>query len=64
MNELQINSEFQSLIPALSKEEFGLLEKSILKEGCRDPLITWNGILIDGHNRYEICRKHKIKFQT
>jgi hypothetical protein len=28
------------------------------------PLVLWNGILIDGHNRYEICKKHKIRFTT
>jgi hypothetical protein len=28
------------------------------------PLILWNGILIDGHNRYEISQKHGIPFNT
>lgn len=34
-----------------------------MSEGCRDSLISWNGILIDGHNRYEICNKHNIPFK-
>lgn len=59
-----IDPEFQNLIPSLSKEEFDLLEKSIVKEGCRDPLTTWDGLLIDGHNRFAICEKHKISYQT
>ena len=25
-------------------------------------MLTWNGILIDGHNRYEICTKHDLPF--
>ena len=52
------------MIPALSQEEYQNLEQSILAEGCRDSLIIWNGILIDGHNRFEICNKHRVPFAT
>jgi ParB-like chromosome segregation protein Spo0J len=48
----------------LSTAEFEQLEKNILLEGVRDSLITWNGILIDGHNRYEIAQKHNLPFNT
>lgn len=61
---LKIDSEFKSLIPPLTSEEFEKLEESILNEGCRDSLVVWQGILIDGHNRYEICKKHNIEFST
>ena len=61
---LVIDFEFQSLIPPLSDDEFKRLEKSILAEGVRDPIITWNGTIIDGHNRYTVCQKHGIKFNT
>lgn len=57
-----IKDEFKKLIPPLAIEEFNQLEKNIIADGCRDPLLTWNGILIDGHNRYEICTKHGLKF--
>jgi hypothetical protein len=59
-----IDKDFQSLIPPLATGEYNLLEESILKEGCRDPLILWNEILIDGHNRYAICKKHNIEFNV
>ena len=62
--DLIIDNEFQGLIPPLSIEEYNLLGDSIIKEGCRDPLVLWNGILIDGHNRYGICTKHDIKFNV
>lgn len=62
--ELTIDPEFQILIPALSKEEYSGLETSIVSEGCRDSLIAWNGIIVDGHNRFEICTKHNIPFNT
>lgn len=64
MKELKIDREFQALIPPLSDEEFRQLETNVLKDGCRDALVTWKGTLVDGHNRYEICSKHDIPFQT
>lgn len=59
-----INDEIKSLIPPLTETEYSLLEQSILEEGCRDALITWNGTLLDGHNRYAICTKHNLPFKT
>jgi len=45
-------------------DEFEQLEQNIIAEGCREPLIIWDGIIVDGHNRYEICNKHGIEFKT
>lgn len=64
MKELIIVKELQDLIPPLTKEEFGLLEQSIIKEGVRDPIIIWGDMIVDGHNRYNICKKHNINFKT
>ncbi len=61
---LSINKEFQDLIPPLSAEELVGLEQSILSDGCREPLIVWNNMIIDGHHRYTICYKHNIPFET
>ena len=61
---MRIDNEFKNLIPALTDEEYKGLEQSILSEGCRDALVLWGDILIDGHNRYEICSKHGIEFKT
>lgn len=63
---LRIDPEFKGLIPPLSASEFAALESSILEEGCRDPLVVWTEekILIDGRNRYAICRAHGIPYQT
>lgn len=62
--EIQIDEEFKSLIPPLSPEEFKQLEENIITEGCRDPLVVWNGVIIDGHNRFEICTRNKVKYKT
>ena len=62
--ELLIDPEFAALIPPLTPDEFSRLEQSILAEGCREAIITWNNIIIDGHNRYRICKAHNIPYQT
>jgi len=61
---LTIDRIFHDLIPPISPEEYDLLEESILKEGCREKIVTWNNCILDGHNRYEICQKHDIKCKT
>ena len=61
--ELQIDEEFKNLIPPLSEDEFSRLEKQILNEGVREPIVTWNGVIVDGHNRYKICQKHGLPFE-
>ena len=56
---MTIDPEFKSLLRELKNEEFEALEKSIKTYGCRDSLLVWGDILIDGHNRYDICTKNK-----
>ena len=60
--DLTVDSEFRDLIPPLNEEELKLLEASLVADGCESPLIVWNGVIVDGHNRYAICRKHEIPF--
>lgn len=62
LHQLGIDPTFRDLIHPLSKDEFRRLESSIIAEGCREALITWNGVIVDGHNRYDICRRQGIPF--
>ena len=66
MINLKIDPEFQNQIPPLTDDEYKQLEENILKEGkLLSPLIVWNNILVDGHNRYEIVQEHpEISFST
>ncbi|VVE26248.1 hypothetical protein [Pandoraea terrigena] len=61
---VQINEELKAYIDPLTPDEYGALEQSLLAEGCRDALVLWGDVLVDGHNRYAICRKHDIEFRT
>jgi len=61
---MKIKEEFKKLIPALSVEEYKQLEENCLAEGIRESIITWNGYIIDGHNRYEIATKHDLKYES
>lgn len=62
--ELTIDPEFAALIPPLAPEEREQLERNILADGCRDPLTVWDGVIVDGHNRHEICTRHGIQFDV
>ncbi|MDR3319238.1 MAG: hypothetical protein LBS99_07335 [Clostridiales bacterium] len=64
MKELKINPKFRDIIPPLSGEEYADLRESIASEGCRDALIVWNGTIVDGHNRYGICKELGVPFNT
>jgi len=61
---LEIKKEFKELIPALTAEEFKQLEDNCLAEGIREKIITWNGVIIDGHNRYEIATRWNLDYET
>ena len=65
LNALKIDPEFQGKIPPLNFEEEQQLEQNILHEGrLLNPIIIWNGFILDGHTRYRILRKHPfIAFQ-
>ncbi|WP_329742943.1 plasmid replication/partition related protein [Dyella sp. A6] len=59
-----VNEELKAYIEPMTPEEYEALERSILAEGCRDALVLWGEILIDGHHRYAICQQHGLSFQT
>lgn len=59
-----IDPEFEERIPPMDPRSRAQLEENLVRDGCRDPLITWNGILLDGHNRYEICTRLGIPYKV
>lgn len=61
---ITINEDLRAYIDPLTEDEYAALEHSLLSEGCRDALVLWGDLLVDGHNRYNICQKHAIPFKT
>ncbi len=62
--ELKIEEKLRDVLIPLTDEKFAALEDDILRNGCIQPIIVWNGTIVDGHNRYAICQKHGIPFKT
>jgi hypothetical protein len=61
---ITINDELRTYVDPLTPAEYEALERSLLTEGCREALILWRDVLIDGHNRHAICTLHGIPFRT
>lgn len=66
IKDLTVDKEFEELLSVLTPEELKNLENSILQYGMLDPIKIWQEpdtgewIIIDGHNRYNILKKHEI----
>ena len=55
MEKLKIDPEFRDKIPPLTGAEFEQHRENILSDGeVYEPIVTWNGTIIDGHNRWKI----------
>jgi hypothetical protein len=65
MKELKVNEKFRDACPDLTSDELKKLESLILKDGIiYNPILIWDGMIIDGHNRYFIAKQHNIEFTT
>ena len=60
---MEILQQFKELIPPLTNEEYKQLEVNCLDEGIREPILTWNNYIIDGHNRYNIAKQWNLEFE-
>lgn len=56
---IKIDPEFQNKIPPIGADEFKQLQENILADcEVHEPLVIWNGTLVDGHNRYKVIQEH------
>lgn len=60
--QLTIDNEFLLLTTQISDSDYSALEENLFDNGCRLPIHTWNGLILDGHKRYKICSKWGIPF--
>jgi len=61
---ITVSEELRAYIDPLTPHEHEALERSLMVEGCRDALVLWGDVLVDGHNRYGICSRLGIAFNT
>lgn len=76
---ITVLEELKSFIPPLLDAELAQLKANLLANGCKDPLLLWETtkdviglgsefepayVLIDGHNRYGICKEFGITFNV
>jgi len=75
---IEILPELQEFIRPLTTEQYTQLEQNIIQHGCQDALVLWETteydlgrgetetpvyLLVDGHNRYTICKTNRIDFK-
>jgi len=63
-HDIVVDASLKAYIDPLTPDEHAALEQSLLAEGCRDALVLWGNVLVDGHNRYGLCRQHGLPFRT
>ena len=65
-NAVRVDPEFEELVQRMSEEEYQELEQSMLQHGCRDRIVVWgpDRMVLDGHTRLSICRKHNLPYET
>ena len=64
--QFSIDPEFQNKIPPIGEDEFRQLRENILASGeVYEPLVVWNGVLVDGHNRWKVIQENpSIKYKV
>ena len=65
MDDYKIDPELNNILPELSDADYKALEQSLLTDGFKGaPIMVWGDIIVDGHNRYKICKEHNIPFDV
>ena len=68
-DDFETKGTFRDLLPRLNANDYAKLKRSILKHGCRDPLVIWRrenaaNVLVDGHHRYDFCSVKGIPYDV
>ncbi len=59
---LHTDPEIMRLSIPISQDQTRKLESSIMEHGCLEPIVVWNGVILDGHKRYKMCIDEGISF--
>lgn len=63
---VHVDKDISTFLPDLTKDERARLRKSILEDGCTDPVVYWKetGAVVDGSNRVDICDHEGLGYKT
>lgn len=61
---LTIMPEFENLTVPMSGQQADELAASLIRQGCREPIAVWRGVILDGHKRYRICMMEQICYEV
>lgn len=65
MKELRIDPRLEATLEAHDKQYGPEFETMLVEHGeVVDPILTWRGLIVDGHNRYRVAIKHGLPYQT
>ena len=58
LKELKINPRFEKFSPKKKQDEINELRRSLKEKGyVGSPILTWHGFIVDGHNRFYMCKE-------
>lgn len=62
---VRVDAKIEAMIRTLTEYELNALEESLLAEGKSiSPLWLWGDLLVDGHNRFRLCKKYKLPYEV
>ena len=62
--ELEKREIFENALPRPKEDERCYLSADLEEHGCLNPIMTYHGVIIDGHTRYDICHEIGIPFEV
>ena len=64
MQEIYNPHEYADLFPLITGDEFVELKSNIKERGLLNPVITLNGKILDGRNRFRACKEVGVEVKT
>jgi hypothetical protein len=62
---IRVDAKIEALIPLLNEDQLAILEESLIAEGrALSSLWLWGDLLVDGHNRFRLCKQHKLPYEV
>ena len=61
---MKLSEKFRSVTPKRTERQLEERKELLMKFGAMFPFITYNGVLVDDYDNYDICCKNNIPFKV